>query len=267
MGGPVEGSSLVEVRDLSKVFESDGGEVRALDHVSLAVEEGQFVSLVGPSGCGKSTLLNVIGGLLAPTAGSVAVRGAPVTGPPREVGMMFQSPVLLEWRTARDNVLLPLELSRGRRTAARHRERADALLQFVGLGGFEDHYPRQLSGGMQQRVAICRMLIAEPALLLMDEPFGALDEFTREYMNVELSRIVTSSGDGAVFVTHDIQEAVFLSDRVCVMSARPGRIVGLIDIDLPRPRTSELFTSPELVAYVREVRSKLELGVDAQASA
>lgn len=258
---------LAELSDVTRIFETANETVHALDDVRLTVSAGEFVSLVGPSGCGKSTLLNIVGGLLRPTAGSVTVGGRVVDGPPREVGMMFQSSVLLEWRSAKENVLLPIEISQGRKAAQRHSDRADALLDLVGLSAFANAYPRQLSGGMQQRVAICRMLIAEPQLLLMDEPFGALDEFTREFMNVELSRILHGSNDGAIFVTHDIQEAVFLSDRVAVMSARPGRITGIIDVDLPQPRTLDLIGSPELNEYVRRARGKLQLGVDPQTAA
>jgi NitT/TauT family transport system ATP-binding protein len=239
--------------------------VEALSAVDLTVGHDEFVSLVGPSGCGKSTLLNLVAGLLRPTAGDVAVKGARVQGEtPHEVGMMFQSPVLLDWRTARANVLLPLEIEGGRAAVRAARGRADELLRLVGLGGFEDSYPWQLSGGMQQRVAICRMLIADPEVLLLDEPFGALDELTREHMNVELERIVGGSGRAAIFVTHNISESVFLSDRVVVMTRRPGRIAGIVDVPLPRPRELESVTSPEFQGLVRQVRDLLAEGAAAE---
>lgn len=249
------------VRGVSKRFGTPAAPVQALEHIELAVADGEFVSLVGPSGCGKSTLLNVVAGLLRPSAGEVLVKGSPVRGEtPREVGMMFQSPVLLDWRTARANVLLPLEMEGSRAAVRAARARADELLDLVGLGGFEESYPWQLSGGMQQRVAICRMLIADPEVLLLDEPFGALDELTREHMNVELERIVAGSGRAAIFVTHNITESVFLSDRVVVMTRRPGRIAGIVPVALPRPRELESVTSPEFQALVRQVRDLLVEG-------
>ncbi len=179
---------------------------------------------------------------------------------PAEVGMMFQSPVLLDWRTARANVLLPIEVEGGRRAVREAAARADELLELVGLAGFEDRYPSELSGGMQQRVAICRMLIVDPQVLLLDEPFGALDELTREHMNVQLERVVTAQERAVLFVTHSIAEAVFLSDRVCVMSRRPGRVVGAVDVPFARPRDLEMVTSPEFQDRVRDVRGLLDLG-------
>ena len=249
------------MRGVTKRFPAGESPVHALDRIELAVLDGEFVSLVGPSGCGKSTLLNIVAGLLRPTYGEVLVGGTPVAGEsPREVGMMFQSPVLLAWRTTRSNVLLPLEVAGGRAAVRAATERADELLALVGLAGFEDSYPWQLSGGMQQRVAICRMLIADPQVLLLDEPFGALDELTREHMNVELERIVAGSGRTTLFVTHNISEAVYLSDRVVVMTRRPGRIAGVVGVGLPRPRELEAVTSPEFQALVRQVRDLLEEG-------
>jgi NitT/TauT family transport system ATP-binding protein len=249
------------MRGVSKRFGAAESPVHALEGIELAVDDGEFVSLVGPSGCGKSTLLGIVAGLLRPTYGEVLVNGAPVAGEsPREVGMMFQSPVLLAWRTARANVQLPLEVEGGRAAVRAAAARVDELLQLVGLSGFEDSYPWQLSGGMQQRVAICRMLIADPQVLLLDEPFGALDELTREHMNVELERIVAGSGRTALFVTHNISEAVFLSDRVVVMTRRPGRIAGVVDVTLPRPRELDAITSPEFQALVRQARDLLVAG-------
>ena len=220
-------------------YEAASGPVEALRDISFAVERGELVALVGPSGCGKSTLLRIISGLRPATAGSVFVAGRTVTRPIAEVGMVFQAPVLLRWRSVLDNVLLPAELAG--LDARQYRERAGHLLKLVGLAGFEDKLPRELSGGMQQRAAICRALLLDPPLLLMDEPFGALDAMTRDEMNLELLRVW---GEGAardrktiVFVTHSIPEAVFLADRVVVMTPRPGRVASVCPVGLPRPRT------------------------------
>jgi NitT/TauT family transport system ATP-binding protein len=207
-----------------------------------------------------------VAGLLRPSRGEVLVNGRRVARTPPEVGMMFQNPVLLDWRTARANVLLPLEIAGGRSAVRAARDRADELLELVGLGGFEDRYPWELSGGMQQRVAICRMLIADPEVLLLDEPFGALDELTREHMNVELERIFSSSPKAALFVTHNIGEAVFLSDRAVVMTPRPGRIAGIVDVPFGRPRDIEMTTGQEFQELVREVRGLLGSSVPAGAA-
>jgi len=237
----------------AKSFRRAGRETRALDPIDLAIDTGEFVAIVGPSGCGKSTLLRLVAGLIAPSAGRVTLQGQPVTGPQTALGIVFQSPVLLEWRTIIDNVLLQLEL---RDIDPRlHRERATALLASVGLAEFSDRYPRELSGGMRQRAAIVRALIHDPPLLLMDEPFGALDALTREQMRIDLEALWLSTKKTVVFITHSIDEAVLLADRVVVMSARPGRIERVLRVDLPRPRgldgrkaaafieTSELITS------------------------
>jgi NitT/TauT family transport system ATP-binding protein len=220
-------------------YEAASGPVEALRDISFAVERGELVALVGPSGCGKSTLLRIIAGLRPATAGSVLVAGRTVTRPIAEVGMVFQAPVLLRWRSVLDNVLLPAELAG--LDARQYRERAGQLLRLVGLAGFEDKLPRELSGGMQQRASLCRALLLDPPLLLMDEPFGALDAMTRDEMNLELLRVW---GEGAardrktiVFVTHSITEAVFLADRVVVMTPRPGRVARVCPVGLPRPRT------------------------------
>jgi NitT/TauT family transport system ATP-binding protein len=255
--------SVLRVEAVSKTFHGAGQDVHALDTVSLDVANGEFVALLGPSGCGKSTLLNLMAGLLTPSAGGVHVNGQAVVGPPPEIGMMFQRSVLLDWRTARENVLLPIQARDGRRGARQCAARADALLAQVGLAGFERRYPAELSGGMQQRVAICRMLIADPEVLLLDEPFGALDELTRERMNVELATIVSSQRKAAVLVTHNVAEAVFLADRVVVMTARPGRIAGVVDIPLARPRNLDLLTSERFLCLVRAVRGVLEDGDEA----
>jgi NitT/TauT family transport system ATP-binding protein len=227
-------------------YRADSGPVEALRDISFAVGRGELVALVGPSGCGKSTLLRIVAGLRRPTAGAVAVGGREVRGPGAAVGMVFQAPVLLKWRSVRDNVLLPAELSGLDRR--RYHGRADALLSLVGLADFGDKLPRELSGGMQQRASICRALLLDPPLLLMDEPFGALDAMTRDDMNLELLRVWGESlaeRKTIVFVTHSIPEAVFLADRVIVMSARPGRVTAMFDIPLPRPRTPATRAQPE----------------------
>ncbi|MEJ7749403.1 MAG: ABC transporter ATP-binding protein [Candidatus Limnocylindrales bacterium] len=251
-----ESAPVVRLAGVDKTFVRDGQVVTtALSGIDLAIERGEFVSLIGPSGCGKSTLLRVIGDLIQPSAGEISVNGKPAARArrDRDYGMVFQAPVLFDWRTVEDNVKLPLELmgyDRARRDA-----RTREMLELVELGGFLRHHPYQLSGGMQQRVAIARALAFEPSILLMDEPFGALDEMTRERMNQEVLRIWERTGITVVFVTHSIPEAVFLSSRVVVMSARPGRITDVIEIDLPRPRgvdTREKARYFELVTAVRE---------------
>ena len=251
---------VVEVRGVTKRFAGKDQTVHALGPIDLSIRRGEFVSLLGPSGCGKSTLLNLVAGLLPCTTGDVLVNGARVLDTPAEIGMMFQSPVLLDWRTTRANVLLPIEIARGRRAARSAADRADELLERVGLTEFVSRYPSELSGGMQQRVAICRMLIAEPEVLLLDEPFGALDEITREAMNVELRRIFEDEQKTALFVTHNIQEAVFLSDRVIVMTERPGTVSGMVDVDLPKPRQIDVVTSGDFQEFVRSARALLNLG-------
>jgi NitT/TauT family transport system ATP-binding protein len=242
---------------VSKVYgEGTARQVVALDDVSLAVSSGEVVALLGPSGCGKSTLLKMLGGLLEPTTGCIEVDGTPVVGPSALTGFMFQRPVLFPWLTVVDNILLPVRIH-GEKGPAQ-RQKATDLVELVGLQGFSGHYPWQLSGGMQQRVAICRMLINEPSLLLLDEPFGALDEMTREYMNVELRRIITQKDRSAVLVTHNPLEAAFVADRVVVLSPRPGRVVGEVEVGLGRDRPRTLFSSDELHMCVREVRGMLE---------
>jgi NitT/TauT family transport system ATP-binding protein len=247
---------VVHLAGVDKVFaRGDQPATTALEGIDLDIARGEFVSLIGPSGCGKSTLLRIIGDLIAPTRGDVVVNGKPAERArrDRDYGMVFQAPVLFEWRTVEDNVKLPLEII-GTPADQRSR-RAAELLRLVELGDFLGHYPWQLSGGMQQRVAIARALALNPAILLMDEPFGALDEMTRERMNSEVLRIWAETGTTVVFVTHSIPEAVFLSSRVVVMSPRPGRITTVIDVDLPQPRnedTRETRRYFELVTAVRE---------------
>ena len=252
------GDPVVSARRLSKTFGRGG--VTELHDIDLEVELGEFISLIGPSGCGKSTLLRVIGDLVDPTSGEIRVNGksAHQARLDRDYGIVFQSAVLYDWRTVAKNIALPLELMGFNRAerAARVRE----LLSLVELDGFEKHYPWQLSGGMQQRVSIARALSFTPALLLMDEPFGALDEMTRERLNDELLRIWAGIGSTVIFVTHSISEAVYLSTRVVVMSPRPGRITSVIPIDLEQPRTFETREDPRFFELVTEVREALHAG-------
>jgi len=252
--------NVVEIKDVSKRF----GDTTALQGIDLSIEEREFISLIGPSGCGKSTLLRIIGDLIQPTTGTASVNGKPARQAriDRDYGIVFQDAVLYDWRNVAKNIALPLELARWnrRRRAAKVKE----MLELVELGGFENHHPWQLSGGMQQRVAIARALSLDPALLLMDEPFGALDEMTRERMNMELLRIWEASGSTVVFVTHSIAEAVFLSTRVVVLSPRPGRISDLISIDLPQPRTAATREEPRFFELVTDVREALHLGHDVE---
>ena len=255
-----ERESVVRIGGVDKRFDAGGRSVTALSGIDLDIGKGEFVSLIGPSGCGKSTLLRLIGDLIEPSTGTVTVNGKPAHAARlgREYGMVFQAPVLFEWRTVEDNVKLPLELlgvGRSERDA-----RAREMLELVELGDFARHHPYQLSGGMQQRVAIARALALQPAILLMDEPFGALDEMTRERMNAEVLRIWQRTGTTVVFVTHSIPEAAFLSTRVVVMSARPGRITRLVDVPLPQPRNDETREDPRYFAVVTEVREALRAG-------
>jgi NitT/TauT family transport system ATP-binding protein len=244
----------IAVRSLGKTYRTRSGRVEALREVSFDIAHGEFVSIVGPSGCGKSTILKIIAGIVQRSHGEIAIDGEALAGPHDKIGIVFQSPVLLPWRTVYENVVLPVEIRR--QPIAQARERAMALLDLVGLEGFADRYPFELSGGMQQRAAICRALITDPAILLMDEPFGALDAMTREYMNLELQRIWTSKRKTVFLITHSIQEAVFLSDRVIVMTSRPGQIDEVVNIDLPRPRALEIVSEERFGAYARAIRAR-----------
>jgi len=247
---------LIAVSRLEKTYLTRGGSrIRALADVTLDVADGEFVTLVGPSGCGKTTLLRILGGLLSASSGSVELLGRRVSGPSRKVGMVFQDPVLLPWRTVLENVELPVVVLRLDRRA--YHRRALDLLALVGLTGFEDKYPHELSGGMRQRVSLARALVHDPALLLMDEPFGALDAMTREAMNLELQRIWRESGKTVAFITHSIPEAVFLGDRVVVMSPRPGRIVDVMTVELARPRDLDVIGSDTFGVYTRKIRQML----------
>jgi NitT/TauT family transport system ATP-binding protein len=251
--------SAVSIHKVSKQFK---GGTTALENIDLEIEQGEFVSLIGPSGCGKSTLLRIIGDLIEPSSGELTVNGKSARQARRDhdYGVVFQDAVLYDWRTVAKNIALPLELAGWDRE--RRRTRTDEMLDLVELQGFGDHHPWQLSGGMQQRVAIARALSFDPALLLMDEPFGALDEMTRERLNAELLRIWQASSSTVVFVTHSIAEAVFLSTRVVVMSPRPGRISRIIPIDLPQPRSTATREEPRFFELATEVREALHMGGD-----
>ncbi len=248
---------VVEIAGVTKTFAQ--GNVTALQDIDLQLEQGEFVSLIGPSGCGKSTLLRVIGDLVEPTSGRVTINGKPAHQArlDRDYGIVFQDAVLFDWRTVAKNIALPLEMLGWDR--AKRKARVDEMIELVELAGFENHHPWQLSGGMQQRVSIARALSFEPALLLMDEPFGALDEMTRERLNLELLSIWQQLRSTVVFVTHSISEAVFLSTRVVVMSPRPGRIAGIVPIDLPYPRTVVTREEPRFFELVTQVRELLRL--------
>ena len=244
---------------IGKTYETlEGGDVVALESIDLELSAKEFVSVVGPSGCGKSTLLKILAGLIPASSGEARLFDDAITGPRRDVGMVFQSPTLLEWRSVLSNVMLPVDVLGLDRKAGR--ETALSLLDMVELGGFENKYPGELSGGMQQRVSISRALVHDPSLLLMDEPFGALDAMTRESMNLDLQRIWTESGKTVLLITHSISEAVFLSDRVAVMSARPGRLLEIVDIPLPRPRNLEMMGSEEFGTLINHIREILNRG-------
>jgi NitT/TauT family transport system ATP-binding protein len=254
----MSGQPVVSVRNVTKSFGARG--VTALEDIELDVRPGELISLIGPSGCGKSTLLRVIGDLVEPTSGTVVVNGksARQARLDRDYGIVFQDPVLYDWRTVAKNIAMPLELLKWDR--AKRARRVEEMIELVELQGFADHHPWQLSGGMQQRVSIARALSFDPALLLMDEPFGALDEMTRERLNTELLRIWEASGSTIVFVTHSISEAVFLSQRVVVMSRRPGRIAAVVDIDLTQPRNADTREEPRFFELVTTVRDRLREG-------
>ncbi|MCR4889468.1 MAG: ABC transporter ATP-binding protein [Ruminococcus sp.] len=245
--------------NVGMVYDSaDGKEVTALTSVTMDIHKGEFISLLGPSGCGKTTLLRIIADLIHPTSGNVLIGGVSPKDArlKRRYGMVFQSATLYDWRTVIKNIELPLEITHCPKKE-RH-ERAMKMLDLVGLSDFADHYPRQLSGGMQQRVGIARALALQPEILLMDEPFSALDEFTREKLHVDLLKIWRKTNKTIIFVTHNIQESVFLSDRICVLSPHPGRLSAIIDVDLPRPRTMDIKDTPEFTALVSKVRNSFE---------
>ena len=244
--------ALIEIDGVTKVYQTAGGPVESLRPLTFDIADGEFMAVVGPSGCGKSTLLKMVAGLLPATAGEIRLRGAPVKGPPDDVGIVFQSPVLLAWRSVLENVMLQIDMRHLGRKA--YLPKAQALVDLVGLKGFEQRYPWELSGGMQQRASICRALVHDPAVLLMDEPFGALDAMTRERMNVELMRIQRETGKTVLLITHSIPEAVFLADRVLVMTERPGAIAAIYDVPLPRPRSLDAMADPAFTQLVQRIR-------------
>lgn len=246
------GQTVIEGKNVTKIF---GETVTALEGANFDIQAGEFISLVGPSGCGKSTLLRLVAGLIEKTSGDVKVNNDLVTKPRTDIGMMFQKAVLLDWRTAIENVLLPSEMKH--RITQEDKDKAMASLELVGLKGFEFHFPKQLSGGMQQRVALARLIQTGADIMLMDEPFGALDEFTRERLNVELMRIVGELKATTLFVTHNIQEAIYLADRVMVMTPRPGKIAEIIEVNFERPRDISIQTSREFNIIIEQVRDTL----------
>ena len=245
--------TLIRAQGLRKTYRTQDGEVETLKPLDFDIRAGEFVSVVGPSGCGKSTLMKMVAGLLPISGGELELSGKAVRGPQTDVGIVFQSALLLPWRRVIDNILLQAEIRNLPMAAAR--ARAQSLIEMAGLAGFEQKYPWQLSGGMQQRVAILRALLHDPSVLLMDEPFGALDAMTRERMNLELQRIWLSAKKTVLLITHSIPEAIFLSDRVFVMSERPGRIVQVYDIDLPRPRPLDVMGTEAFAGYARQLRA------------
>ncbi len=243
---------VLRIKDVRKVY----GDLEAIRNISLDVAANEFVSILGPSGCGKSTLLMMVAGVIEKTAGEISINNTAVAGPRRETGVVFQQPVLLPWRTVLDNVLFPIELLKQPR--AKFQPRAMELLAMAKIADFAGHLPRQLSGGMQQRASICRALIHDPSILLMDEPFSALDAITRDEMGVELLRIWHANRKTVIFVTHSIREAAFLSDRVLVMGRRPATIMEEVAIDLPRPRDIAIMESERFNSYVRQLRKAIE---------
>ncbi|MFH1123967.1 MAG: ABC transporter ATP-binding protein [Pseudomonadota bacterium] len=248
--------AFILIRDLRKEYRTRSAEkVLALEDVNLSISENEFVTVVGRSGCGKSTLLKLIAGILPASRGEISINGIPVSEPRKDVGMVFQSPVLLPWRNVIENILFPIEIMK--LPAGEYQAKARSLLDLVGLSGFENKVPRELSGGMQQRVSICRSLIHDPNILLMDEPFGALDAMTRDELGLELTRIWQQEKKTVLFVTHSIPEAVFLGDRVIVMSPRPGRVVKVVPIHLTRPRSIDMEFTEEFKNYVLEIRESI----------
>jgi NitT/TauT family transport system ATP-binding protein len=246
------------LRDVSKTYAKR--QIHALDRIDLTLREGSFSSVIGASGCGKSTLLKIMAGLEPPSSGAVILEGRPVLGPRHDIGMMFQQATLFPWRTVIENIVLPIEIRDGKKAARAAHDRAHELLSLTGLSKFAHVYPGELSGGMAQRAAICRMLVSQPSVLLLDEPFSALDEITRDYMNMELQRICMEQNATAFLVTHSIAEAVILSDVVYVMSPRPGRFVEEVVIDLPRPRSLDMVTTPLFGKLVDRIRNHLDAG-------
>ena len=251
---------VYELSNVGKTYARN--KVTALQGVSLTLNKGSFSSVIGSSGCGKSTLLKIMAGLIPPSTGRVVLQDKAVTGPRRDIGMMFQQATLFPWRNTVENIVLPIEIRDGRSAARQATQKARELLDVVGLKGFEQVYPNELSGGMAQRASICRMLITEPAVLLLDEPFSALDELSRDMMNMELQRICMEQQATAFLVTHSISEAVILSDHIYVMKPRPGRLAEIVTVDLPRPRTLDMMTTPKFGTTVDYIRALLDKGDD-----
>lgn len=248
----------IEIQNVYKKFEKRESTVTVLDNINLKIKAGEFISLLGPSGCGKSTLLKLIGGLLEQSSGRLEIDGTVINGPNKKVGFMFQKAVLLPWRTVQQNLLLPIELSKGNLVEAN--KRIGHLLELVGLTGYEQYYPKELSGGMQQRISLARTLMTDPDILLLDEPFGALDEFTRETLNFSLMDIAEQSGKTVVLVTHNISEAVLMSDKVVVLGINPGHVLETIEIDIPKPRTDQVMATKQYAEYVLHIRDLLGVG-------
>src|SRR5947209_48911 len=253
-------TSGIQISGVSKTYRSRDGDVPSLRPLDFHINEGEFFVVVGPSGCGKSTLLKMISGLLAPSSGEILVDGEKVTKPHGNVGIVFQNSLLLPWRNVLNNVLLPIDMKQLSRD--KYLPRAMALLKMVGLEGFEKKLPWQLSGGMQQRASICRALVHDPKIMLMDEPFGALDAMTRERMNVELQRIQRETGKTVLLITHSIPEAVFLADRVLVMNERPGAIAAIYEVTLPRPRSLDVLADPVFVQLTQTIRRHFDVPQD-----
>ena len=243
---------LIDVQGLTKIYRTPDGDVPSLQPLTFDIADGEFIAVVGPSGCGKSTLLKLIAGLVPATSGSIGIDGRPVVEPPDDIGIVFQTPVLMAWRSVLRNIMLPVEVRK--LDKASHLARAQALIEMTGLKGFENKFPWQLSGGMQQRAALCRALVHDPRIVLMDEPFGALDALTRERMNVELQRIHFETRKTILLITHSIPEAVFLADRVIVMTERPGAIAAIYDVALPRPRRLSMMGEPAFIEIAKAIR-------------
>jgi NitT/TauT family transport system ATP-binding protein len=252
-----ERNVVIEVKNLKKIYHSRGSSIHAVEDVSFDVREGEFVTIVGHSGCGKTTILKILAGLLSKTHGTVRINDKPVVGPHANIGIVFQTSILLRWRSVLENVMLPIEIMQLKKED--YYERALDLLRLTGLIEFKNKYPRELSGGMQQRVSISRALIHDPPLLFLDEPFGALDVMTRNEMNIELERIWREKKKTTLLITHSIHEAVFLSDRIVVMTPRPGRVADVIEVDLSRPRNAEMRISEDFFQLVQVVAQKIGL--------
>ncbi|HYH12920.1 MAG TPA: ABC transporter ATP-binding protein [Thermomicrobiales bacterium] len=259
------GNPLLTIDHATKIYDTGSGPLTAIEDLSLSIERGEFVCVLGPSGSGKSTLLWALSGLHPLTSGTIMLNGVPVTSPPREMGMVFQDANLLPWRNLWENMLFPFEIRKQR--SEPHHDRIRELLRLSGLAGFEKKMPLELSGGMRQRASIVRCLGFDPGVILMDEPFGALDAFTRDEMNLLIQSIWLGSGKTVIFVTHNITEAVFLADRVVVLSSRPGRIAHIFDIDLPRPRTIDQTLEPPFIEKVQQIKATIERGQPAQRGA